>query len=50
MTLVYDDIADTWVWVNPKDHDDELSPVFDTKQDAKDWYSRMEKYFRGVPH
>lgn len=46
MILVYDDFADTWIWVDPNNHDNELSPAFDTKTSAKEWYARLKQYFK----
>lgn len=46
MILVYDDLGDTWIWVDPKNHDTELSPQFDTKTAAKEWYAQLKQYFK----
>lgn len=41
MELIYDDYNDIWVWVEKNDHDKELSPQFDEKEDALLWQTRM---------
>lgn len=41
MTLLYDDFADVWLWVETNNHDVALSPEFDTEEDAKLWKTRM---------
>ncbi len=41
MELIYDDYNDVWVWVEKNDHDIELSPQFDEKEDALLWQTRM---------
>jgi hypothetical protein len=41
MTLIYNELDDTWVWVEDKNHDIELSPTFDYEEDAKLWRTRM---------
>lgn len=37
MTLIFDDYNECWIWVEEKDHDCELSPPFDEKEDAMLW-------------
>ena len=41
MTLIYDDFDEVYVWVEDKDHDIELSPVYDDEASARKWYDRM---------
>lgn len=41
MTLIYDEYNDVWVWVEENDHDRELSPAFDEKEDALFWRTRI---------
>lgn len=41
MTLIYDEYADVWVWVESNNHDIELSPQFDTEEAARLWRTRM---------
>jgi len=41
MKLIYNEIDDTYVWVEEKNHDIELSPIFDYEEDAKLWQVRM---------
>jgi hypothetical protein len=41
MILIYDEYNDYWVWVEEKNHDIELSPVFDEEEDAKLWQTRI---------
>jgi hypothetical protein len=41
MVLIYDDYNDYWVWVEENNHDLELSPVFDTEEDALFWRTRI---------
>lgn len=41
MTLVHDEFQEVWVWVEDKNHDVELSPQFDTEEDARLWKTRM---------
>lgn len=41
MILVLDEYCETYVWVDNADHDVELSPHFDYKQDALDWKQRI---------
>ncbi len=41
MTLIYDEYSETWVWVESKNHDIELSPQFDSEDAAKLWRTRM---------
>jgi len=41
MTLIHDEYQECWVWVEDKNHDVELSPQFDTEEDARLWKTRM---------
>ena len=41
MTLINDEFQECWVWVEDKNHDVELSPQFDTEEDARLWKTRM---------
>jgi hypothetical protein len=41
MTLIYDEYADEWVWVEKNNHDTALSPGFDTEESARLWRTRM---------
>jgi hypothetical protein len=41
MTLIYDEYNDVWVWVEENNHDLELSPVFDDKESALFWRTRI---------
>jgi hypothetical protein len=41
MVLIYDEYGDFWVWVEKNDHDTELSPQFDTEEDALLWRTRL---------
>lgn len=41
MTLIYDELNDCYVWVEVDDENIELSPQFDTEEDAKQWYGRL---------
>lgn len=47
MSLIYDEYNDCWVWVETKNHDVELSPVFDTEEDAKFWRTRIFNILKG---
>ena len=48
MTLIYDDYNICWVWVEKNNHDDELSPQFDTQEDAMLWRTRMINILKGT--
>jgi len=41
MELIYDEFDDVWVWVEEKNHDIELSPVFDEREQALLWRTRI---------
>lgn len=41
MTLIYDEYNDVWIWVEENNHDIELSPWFDTEEDARFWRTRI---------
>ena len=41
MTLIYDALNDCYVWVEVDDENIELSPQFDTEEDAMQWYGRL---------
>ena len=41
MTLIYDEYAEVWLWVEKNNHDIELSPQFDTEEAAMLWRTRM---------
>lgn len=41
MDLIYDEYGEFWVWVEKNNHDIELSPQFDTEEDAMLWRTRM---------
>ena len=41
MTLIFDEYAETWLWVESNNHDIALSPEFDTEEDARLWHRRM---------
>lgn len=41
MTLIYDEYAEVWVWVEENNHDIELSPQFDYEEAARLWRTRM---------
>ena len=43
MTLIYDELNDCYVWVEVDDENIELSPQFDTEEDAIQWYGRVSK-------
>lgn len=47
MHLVFDDYGEFWVWVDDRDENIELSPQFDTKQDAINWQQHLKKIFTG---
>ncbi len=47
MSLFYDEYDGIFVWVRTTDENDELSPRFDTEEDAQDWYNTMRKIFTG---
>lgn len=47
MILLYDEYADSWCWVEMNNHDDELSPHFDTEGDARLWRTRMINLLKG---
>ena len=47
MNLIFDEFDDIWVWVKTVDADYELSPRFDTEEDAQAWYNTMRKIFKG---
>lgn len=47
MTLIWDEYDCIWVWVATNEHDIELSPRFDTEEDAQEWYSTIRKIFKG---
>lgn len=36
---------DVWVWVDELEPDEDMSPRFDYKEDAIDWYNRLKQYF-----
>lgn len=48
MKLIYDEYNDWWVWVEANNHDIELSPQFDTEEDAKFWKVRITNILKGV--
>ena len=41
MTLIYDEYAHVWVWVETHDGNTELSPTYDDEESAKQWYGRV---------
>jgi hypothetical protein len=41
MILIEDAYAECWVWVEKNNHDIELSPQFDTEEDAALWRVRL---------
>lgn len=43
MTLIYDDLNSCYVWVDTKNEHTELSPQFDTEEDAIQWYGLVAK-------
>ena len=47
MSLIYDEYADVWVWVESNNHDIALSPEFDTEEDARLWRTRMINILKG---
>lgn len=47
MKLIYDDYNDVWVWVESKNHDIELSPVFDEEEQARAWLARIANIIKG---
>jgi len=47
MNLIFDEFDDIWVWVKTVDQDWELSPRFDTEEDAQIWHESMRKIFKG---
>jgi hypothetical protein len=47
MNLIFDEFNDIWVWVKTVDENYELSPQFDTEEDAQAWYEIMRKIFKG---
>ena len=49
MILIYDDYNDWWVWVEENNHDIELSPTFDTKEDALFWRTRLINILKKQP-
>lgn len=48
MRLIYDDVDEVYIWVEYHDHDIELSPRFDDKNQANNWYKFMKTYFRSA--
>lgn len=47
MNLIFDEYEGVFVWVKTGDENYELSPKFDTEEDAQDWYNAMRKIFKG---
>lgn len=47
MHLIYDEFNDYWVWVSNNDQDIQISPQFDTKEFAEEWYLYVKKLFKG---
>jgi hypothetical protein len=47
MELIYDDFDDVWMYVERNDHNIELSPRFDTEEDAFFWRSRITNIIKG---
>jgi hypothetical protein len=41
MKLIHDEFSETWVWVEDRNENIELSPQFDSEDDAKLWKTRM---------
>lgn len=47
MNLIFDDYEGVFIWVKNGDPDNELSPRFDTEEDAQEWYNTVRKIFKG---
>lgn len=47
MNLIFDEYEGVFIWVKSNDENIELSPRFDTEEDAQDWYNTMRKIFKG---
>jgi len=46
MKLLYDVFDEVFIWVDEFDENIELSPRFDEKVYAMQWYGYMSKYFK----
>lgn len=47
MNLIFDEYEGVWIWVKTLDENYELSPRFDTEEDAQEWYNTVRKVFKG---
>lgn len=47
MNLIFDEYDGVWIWVKTGDESFELSPTFDTEEDAQEWYNIIRKIFKG---
>lgn len=47
MSLYFDEYDGIFVWVKTNDENIELSPRFDTEEDAQEWYNTVRKIFKG---
>ena len=46
MKLIQDEWDnDVWVWVDELEPDEDMSPRFDYKEDAINWYNYLKNYF-----
>lgn len=41
MTLIHNEYGEYWVWVEENNHNFELSPQFNTEEEARTWRARM---------
>jgi hypothetical protein len=48
MVLIYDEYSECWTWVEKNNHDDELSPAFDSEDAARLWKTRMINILKGL--
>lgn len=46
MILIYNEYDDVYVWVEPNDHDIELSPGFDEEHEALLWKTRIKNILK----
>jgi len=47
VNLIFDEYEGVWVWIKAGDENHELSPQFDTEEDAQEWYNTIRKFFKG---
>lgn len=43
MTLIYDDIDECWLWVDSVNHDLDMSPKFDEREQAENWLATIKE-------